>query len=83
VLFFTVKYKVLFRAVTAGLQKQANNKIHPDVSTVPRHPTVIVLHLCCKTGKELLAVQPILLWLSERVLQSELSAVTLVISGTL
>jgi len=55
-----------------------------QVSTVPRHPAVpaIVVHLCWSRGTDLLAVQPILLWLSERVLQSEVPAVTLVISGT-
>jgi hypothetical protein len=33
VLFFTVKCKVLFRTVTAGLWKQGNNKIHPDITS--------------------------------------------------
>ena len=59
-----------------------NNKIHPKVSTVPRQPIfpIIVVHLCCSRGTDLLAVQPILLWLSERVLQSEVPTVTTVVA---
>jgi len=66
------------------LQRQPSNKIHPAVSTVPRHPTVrvIVVHLCCRKGTEVFGVQSILLWLSECVQQFEIPAGILVISGT-
>jgi len=58
-----------------------SNKIHPAVSTVPRHPTVpvIVVLLCCRKGTEVLAVHSILLWLSECVQQSDIPAGKLVI----
>jgi len=83
-LLCTAKHSVHSHTVTAVLQRQSSNKIHPAVSTVPRHPTVpdIVVHLCCRKGTEVLAVQPILFWLSECVQQSEIPAVTLVIPGT-